>query len=246
MKQQRDASKSRSNTVDTLTDSALLYLFQIHDSAFPIGSYTQTYGMETYIQEDRIRTKEDLISFCTSFLFHNLVRGDAILIQEAYAAAKIRDSNRLLYLEQLCGAMKLAKESREASVNLGRQFIRTVSPLGADDFLSKWKERIDSKSIKGHYAILYGIHSAAMGVSVHHAVMTYLYASVNGLVQNAVRAVPFGQTTGVQAMYELIGLVTEAAQMVSTFTEDDIRNNALGIELASMRHEYLFSRLFIS
>ena len=91
MKQLKDDSNSHSNTADTPTDLALLQLIQIHDSAFPIGSYTQTYGMETYIQEDVIRTKEDLIAYCTSFLFHNLVRGDAILIQEAYAAAQEQD-----------------------------------------------------------------------------------------------------------------------------------------------------------
>jgi urease accessory protein len=246
MKRLKDGLNSHSNTAATPTDLALLQLFQIHDSAFPIGSYTQSYGMETYIQEDKIRTKEDLIDFCTSFLFNNLVRSDAILIQEAYAAALKQDMDRLLELEQLCGAMKLAKESREASVNLGRQFIRTVSPLGTDEFLAEWKERIDAKSIKGHYAVLYGIYSATTGVSVHHAVMMYLYASVNGLVQNAVRAVPFGQNTGVQAINELIQPVTEAAELVSTLTIEDISNNALGIELASMKHEYLFSRLFIS
>jgi len=202
--------------------------------------------METYIQEDRIQTKEQLIDFCTSYLFHNLVRGDAILIQEAYTAALEKDVDKLLYLEQLCGAMKLAKESREASVNLGRQFIRTVSPLSTDAFLSEWKERIDAKSIKGHYAVLYGIYSATKEVSLHHAVMMYLYAAVNGLVQNAVRAVPFGQNTGVQAVNALIQPVTEASALVATLTLDDISNNALGIELASMKHEYLFSRLFIS
>jgi urease accessory protein len=246
MKQRKEDSNSPSNTADTLTDSALLRLFQIHDSAFPIGSYTQTYGMETYIQDDIIRTKEDLIAYCTSFLFHNLVRGDAILIKEAYAAAEEQDVEQLLYLEQLCGAMKLAKESRDASINLGRQFIKTVAPLGTDKFLAEWKDRIDSKEIKGHYAILYGIYSATTGVSAQHAVMTYLFASLNGLVQNAVRAVPFGQTAGVQATYGLIGPVTEAAELVSTLTIDDISNNALGIELASMKHEYLFSRMFIS
>ena len=154
--------------------------------------------------------------------------------------------DRLLYLEQLCGAMKLAKESRDASVNLGRQFIRTVSPLGVDELLEDWKNRIDSKSIKGHYAILYEIYSATTGVSVHHAILTYLFSTLNGLIQNAVRAVPFGQNTGVQAMYALIEPVTKAAEQVATYTIDDISNNALGIELASMKHEYLFSRLFIS
>ncbi len=76
--------------------------------------------------------------------------------------------------------------------------------------------------------------------------MTFMYASISGLVQNAVRAVPFGQNTGVQALHELLASVEEAAETVLTLTMDDLANNALGIELASMKHEFLFSRLFIS
>ena len=58
MKQLKDDLNNHSNTVDTPTDFALLQLFQIHDSAFPIGSYTQSYGMETYIQEDLFEQKK--------------------------------------------------------------------------------------------------------------------------------------------------------------------------------------------
>ncbi|UKJ47387.1 urease accessory protein UreF [Lysinibacillus sp. ACHW1.5] len=246
MKQLNDASSNRSNTVDTLTNFSLLQLLQIHDSAFPIGSYTHSYGMETYIQEDIIRTKEQLVEFCQVYLFHNVVYGDAILIQEAFHAAKRRDVARLIELDQLCGAMKLAKESRDASVNVGKQFMRTVAPLMESPFLLQWKEKIDHEEVKGHYAVLYGIYCEALGVNVFHAIMTFMYASISGLVQNAVRAVPFGQNTGVQALHELLASVEEAAKTVLTLTMDDLANNALGIELASMKHEFLFSRLFIS
>ncbi len=75
MKRLNDASSNRSNTADTLTNLSLLQLLQIHDSAFPIGSYTHSYGMETYIQEDIIRTKEQLVEFCQVYLFQNLVYG---------------------------------------------------------------------------------------------------------------------------------------------------------------------------
>lgn len=246
MKQQNDALNNPLNTADILTNTALLRLFQIHDSAFPIGSYTQSYGMETYIQEDIIRTKDDLLEFCQTFLFQNLAYGDAILIQEAHSAAKLKDIDRLLYLEQLCGAIKLAKESREASVNIGKQFIRTVGPLEENVMLEDWAHRIQAEEINGHYAILYGIYTATTDVKREMAVMTYLYSSLTGLVQNAVRAVPFGQNTGVQTMRALIEDVTKATVLVGELTEDDLCNNALGIELASMKHEYLFSRLFIS
>lgn len=246
MKQPNDDSNNLSNTVAIPTDIQFLRLLQIHDSAFPIGTYTQSYGMETYIQEDDIRVKEELIAFCKTFLHQNLVYGDAILIQEAFEAAKNKDIDRLLHLEELCGAIKLAKESRDASVNLGRQFIKTVAPLVEDAFFDEWKGRITANEIKGHYAILYGIYCAVNGVNAHHAVLSYLFSSVNGLVQNAVRAVPFGQNTGVQAMHQLSEEVVKAACIVADLKEEDISNNALGIELASMKHEYLFSRLFIS
>ncbi|MFC5601814.1 urease accessory protein UreF [Sporosarcina koreensis] len=246
MKRQNADLNNLSNTVAIPTNIQFLRLLQIHDSAFPIGSYTQSYGMETYIQEDTIRTKEDLIAFCTTFLHQNLVYGDAILIQEAHKAAKDRDTDRLLHLENLCGAIKLAKESRDASVNLGRQFIRTVSPLVENAFFDEWKNRIGANGIKGHYAILYGIYCAVNEIDAHYAVLSYLFATVNGLVTNAVRAVPFGQNTGVQAVHQLSEEVVAAAGIVAGLTEADISNNALGIELASMKHEYLYSRLFIS
>lgn len=246
MRRQNEDSNNLSNTVAIPTDIQFLRLLQIHDSAFPIGTYTQSYGMETYIQEDIIRKKEELIDFCTTFLHQNLVYGDAILIQEAHKAAKQRDTDRLLHLENLCGAIKLAKESRDASVNLGRQFIKTVSPLVEDAFFDEWKNRIDANEIKGHYAILYGIYCAVNDMTAHYAVLSYLFSSVNGLVQNAVRAVPFGQNTGVQAVHQLAEEVVVAAGIVAGLQESDISNNALGIELASMKHEYLFSRLFIS
>ncbi|XRD26759.1 hypothetical protein AABM34_11000 [Lysinibacillus fusiformis] len=47
-------------------------------------------------------------------------------------------------------------------------------------------------------------------------------------------------------MNELLISVEEAAQTVMSLTMDDLTNNALGIELASMKHEFLYSRLFIS
>ncbi|WP_228551014.1 urease accessory protein UreF [Sporosarcina cascadiensis] len=246
MKQQKSDSNNRLNTADIHINSTFLHLMQIHDSAFPIGNYTHSYGMETFIQENRLQTKEELLEFCKTFLMHNLLYGDVILIQEAYRATNIRDLNKLQSLDELCGAIKLAKESREASVNVGKQFMRTVLPLCADPFLTKWHTCVKSRKAKGHYAVVLGIYCALNEFDMEMTVMMYMYSTVNGLIQNAVRSVPFGQNTGVQSLYELLDWVTEAAKMAQKLTVDDVSNNALSIELSSMKHEYLHSRLFIS
>ncbi|UOQ94745.1 urease accessory protein UreF [Halobacillus shinanisalinarum] len=246
MSGQKEDSNNRLNTGGISTDQQLLHLFQIHDSAFPIGSYTQSFGMETYIQQNMIKTKQDLIEYCKSYLYYNLACGDGILIKESYKAAENEDFDKLAKLEQICNGMKLAKESRDGSIKMGKQFLQTVLPLSESKLVNEWKNKFDNKVIKGHYPVLYGIYTASLDVHVEQAVLTFLYASVNGLIQNAVRAVPLGQNNGVQAMYELLSPIEEASHIVENSTLDDLHNNALGIEMASMQHEYLFSRLFIS
>lgn len=240
---------SRLSTGAISTDQRLLHLLQIHDSAFPIGSYTQSFGLETYIQQDLVRTKAQVIDYCQSYLYHNLAGGDAILVQASHKAAKEKDLDQLAYLEQTCNAMKLAQESREGSIKMGKQFLQTILPLHESEmpFLKAWKEKIDHEPhTRGHYAILYGIYTALLDVDVDRAVLTFLYSSINGIIQNAVRGVPLGQHNGVQAMYALLGDVETAAKLVGRATLEDLHNNALSIEMASMQHEHLFSRLFIS
>ncbi|MHA6261004.1 urease accessory protein UreF [Sporosarcina sp. CAU 1771] len=246
MKRQKSDSNNHLNTVDMHINTGFLHLMQIHDSAFPIGTYTQSYGMETFIQEDLIHSKESLIEYCQSFLVHNLAYGDAILIQEAYKAAKEGNLEKLLSLDELCGAIKLAKESRDASINVGKQFLRTVSPLNEFPLITDWQLMIKNGEAKGHYAVVFGIYCALNEVDCNQAVTMYLYSTINGLIQNAVRAVPFGQNTGVQVLHELLGSIVDTAKIVYSLTEKDIANNALSVELASMKHEYLYSRLFIS
>lgn len=248
MNSRKEDLNSRLNTGDITTEGQFLHLMQIHDSAFPIGSYTQSFGMETYIQQDEVRTKQEVVNYCKAYLFHNLMRGDAIIVKAAHRAVQIEDLDRLVYLEELCHGIKLARESRNGSIKMGKQFLQTILPLAESgmDVLKEWKSKLDQQHVKGHYAVLYGIYTAALDVDVGRAVLTYLYSSVNGLIQNAVRAVPLGQHNGVQALHKLLPAIEEATEDALNCELDDLSNNAIGIEMASMQHEHLFSRLFIS
>ena len=38
-------------------------LLQINDAAFPIGSYTHSYGLETYIQKNLIKNSNDVYEY---------------------------------------------------------------------------------------------------------------------------------------------------------------------------------------
>lgn len=246
MNNQREGSKSHSNIGDISTNPWFLHLLQIHDSAFPTGSFAHSFGMETYIQENVIRNEDDLREFCDMYIRQNLASTDAIIAKEAYNLAINRDTKGLIHLEKICHGIKLSPETRKGSSMMGRRFLQTVYPLSNEELLMYWYEKVKSQEIKGHYPVVYGIYTALLGVETKMSIETFLYSSITALVQNAVRAVPLGQMSGVKTTFALLPIIQETAQQVMVLTLDDLDNNSIALEIASMKHEFLHSRLFIS
>lgn len=241
-----ECSKNHSNIGGTNTDPCFLHLIQIHDSAFPNGSFAHSFGIETYIQESILQNEDTLKQFLDMYIRHNLASADAIFVKEAHFFAQQQDMKALIRLENICHGIKLSTETRKASTMMGRQFLHTVHQLSDDALIMQWYEKLNNKEIKGHYSIVYGIYTAILGADVKMAIEMFLYSSISALVQNAVRAVPLGQMSGVKTTFALLPVILETARRVMTLGLDDLDNNSIALEIASMKHEFLHSRLFIS
>lgn len=237
-------SSSHLSTVGTNT--SFLHLMHVLDSAFPIGSYTHSFGMETYIQRNEIMTKEDLSSFCEMYLLENLLYSDAIFVKEAFLAIEHFEWERLHRLDEICNASKGAIESRDASKMIGKQFLKAILPVSANNSLQKWSEKLNKGEIHGHFPISYGIYIQGLGFSLELALLTYLYSSTISLVHNAVRAIPLGQKAGIEVIHLLFPVIEKTANLAQQKSLEDLSNHAIGIEIASIQHHFLHSRLFIS
>jgi urease accessory protein len=167
-------------------------------------------------------------------------------VKEAYSLATAQQLSELKELDQLCHALKVASESRKGSMQMGKQFIETVSPLTDSEVISIWRRFIKAKKVQGHYAIAYGMYASVCEFSIDDVLAAFLYSSTSSLVHNAVRAIPLGQNTGVQVIHALLEPIKEAVSILKKKTLDDVNNSSVGIELASMEHERLHARLFIS
>ncbi|KAB8128311.1 urease accessory protein UreF [Gracilibacillus oryzae] len=241
MKQQNEDSQNLLNTEDISTK--FLYLMHIHDSAFPIGSYTHSFGMETYIQEDKIRTKEDLFHFCLTYMSENIGYTDGIFVKLAYEKLSLQEWDELIRLEKICHASKNAEESREASMMIGKQFMKAVLPVSETPSLKKWQEEANGYN---HFPFVYTLYTYDMGFDLYTTVLTYIYSSTVGLVHNAVRAIPLGQKAGIEVIHKLIAEMDTIAKQILKRHIEDLSNHALGLEISSMKHKFLQARLFIS
>ena len=73
-----------------------------------------------------------------------------------------------------------------------------------------------------------------------------LQAFSNNLIAVAVRSVPLGQTKGLEIMRDLMPVISTTAERAPMASLDDLGSSTLLSDIASMKHETQYSRVFRS
>lgn len=225
-------------------------LLQLNDALFPIGSYTQSYGLETYVQQQRVADKETLQTYLQSMLTNNLLYNDFLLVKLAYFAAQKDNLEEVVQLDNIASAMKPAREIREASTKLGSRFIKTLQAMQikhmSRQVYADYCKLIADKECLGHFAIIYGVLCAALEIDYFSAISHYAYAQASAIVNNAVKLIPLSQSVGQRILYDIHHVIEHTLQQLDLLTDADLGRSAPAFELRSMQHERLYSRLYMS
>ena len=119
---------------------ARFLLLQINDSLFPIGGYSHSYGLETYIQKGLVNDGSTARLYIENRLRYSLLYTDLLAVRLAYEAAAKEDLEKLEELEDVLDASKIPMELREASRKLGSRFVKTLRHMEIS-----WKKDIFQK-----------------------------------------------------------------------------------------------------
>lgn len=229
-----------------MENSKILSLFQICDSNFPTGAFSHSYGLESYIQEGTVHNQETFQEWLLVYLNEQLVNSDGLACHLVYPLLEEENISEVWKLDRLITVQNLPRETREGTKFIGERMVKLTELLYDAPILSQYRERIDMKQSFGHPAIVFTMIAHHLGISRQNCVLYYLYSVVSSLVQNAVRAIPLGQTAGQRIIHDVHQSLIAATEQIQNLTEDDFGIVSPGLELSQMKHERVNIRIFMS
>ena len=220
----------------------LLRLLQISDTAFPTGSFSHSTGLEAFAEAGELRDAEDLQSVIEGHL-SALATSDCVALRASYEA----DFDRLLRIDRLLTATKLARELRAASASTGRRFLLSVAALGVDGAtLGAFTETVREGKTPGNLAVGYGVTAAALGLGPEETLHAHLYASAASLTAAGQKLIPLGGSTAQRVLYEMGEEIMKVAKTSESMEVEDMYAFSPTIDVRSMMHERQRTRLYIS
>jgi len=201
--------------------------------AFPTGAFAYSHGLEWAVETGDVRDEATLQTWLVDVLAHGSARTDTILLRHAHRAATAPGA--LADIADLALAAASGRERHNEALAQGQAFVLAAAP---------WT--MPQVPHETPYAVAVGALAGAHGIPEDDTAASYLQAFVSNLISAAVRLVPLGQNAGLRVLAVLEPVILATAEDTKTATLDDIGGCAFRSDIAAMRHETQYTRLFRS
>lgn len=215
----------------TTEPQQLLQLLAFMSPAFPVGGFAYSHGLERAIDDGVVTSADEVREWIESLLVHGSGWNDAVL----FAAACDASDEVRLEIDELALALAASRERELETSDLGQSFAKAVAIMSANEVRNFQTYPV---------AVAAACHKAC--IDRRAGLLAYMQAFSNNLIAVAVRLVPLGQSKGLEIMRDLMPVISKTAERALAASLDDLGSSTMLSDIASMKHEVQYSRVFRS
>jgi urease accessory protein len=211
--------------------------------AYPVGAFSYSGGLEWAVEAGQVVDAASLAHWLTVMMRDGGGLCDAVFFVHAHRATAAGDDAALAAVAELAAAFTPSRERFLETTAQGRAFFETTRAAwgcaALDRFAAVWNGPLA-------YPVAVGVASAGHTIALGPALAAFLQAVASNLVSAGLRLIPLGQTDGQRVLAGLEPVITAGAQQALACPLDEVGSAAFRADIASMRHETQYTRLFRS
>ena len=239
----RRGPKDEASGAGDVNAAALYRLLAWLSPSYPIGAFSYSSGIEWAVEAGDITDADALRGWLAVVIGEGGGFCDAVFFVHAHRATISNDDAALRAVAELAAAFSPSKERHLETTAQGRAFLDTTRAAWPTPSLDRLTAVWDGAVA---LPIAVGVASAGHGIAPAPALQGYLHAMTANLISTGLRLVPLGQTDGQRVLATLEPVATATAARALVTPLDQVGGAAFRADLASMRHETQYTRLFRS
>jgi urease accessory protein len=222
--------------------AALYRLMTWLSPAFPVGAFSWSSGIEWAVEAGDIVDVTTLQDWLASMLADGSGFCDGVFLAHAHRTAFSNDAG-LREVAELAAAFAPSRERHLETAAQGRAFIEIARAAWHCDGLDRLIAACEGAIV---YPVAVAIVSAAHAVPLASTLHAFLHALASNWISAGARLIPLGQTDSQRALAALEPVVVAVGKRALGASLDDLGSATFRADLAGMRHETQYTRLFRS
>jgi urease accessory protein len=223
--------------------AALYRLMTWLSPSFPVGAFSYSSGIEWAVEAGDISDAASLRDWLASMLADGSGFCDGVFLAHTHRAVWSDDDKVLREIAELAAAFVPSRERQLETTSQGRAFIDIARAAWNCDGLDQLIAHCDGAIV---YPVAVGLVSAGHAIPLAPTMHAFFHALASNWISAGARLVPLGQTDSQRVLALLEPAVVSTAARAMEASLDDLGSATFRADLASMRHETQYTRLFRS
>jgi urease accessory protein len=233
----------RGRGMDQGEAAALYRLMTWLSPSFPVGAFSYSSGIEWAVETGDITDAASLQGWLAAMLADGPGFCDGVFLAHAHRAVALRDLTALRDIAELASAFVPSRERQLETSAQGRAFVDIARAAWNCEGLEQMIAGCDGAIV---YPVAVGLVGAAHALPLASTLHAFFHAVASNWISAGARLIPLGQTDSQRLLALLEPVVASTAGRALDASLDDLGSATFRADLASMRHETQYTRLFRS
>ncbi len=224
---------------------AVMRLLQFTDSAFPVGTFSFSNGLETASFESIVKDASTLESFARA-QSHQSAFSDGVTALHAHRAYLKGDYDAIRDMDRYLIMFKMNAEARMMIKRMGKKLAELGVRLFDAPLIGQWLQEIKEDKVPGTYPVAQGLIFAAAGVGEKELFCSHQYGVVNMVLSAALRCVKVSHYDTQLILEKIANEVSDLYEKAASMELKDMNAFYPELDILASLHEKGNMRMFMN